>query len=234
MRRFVLVHGAWHGAWCWARVAARLRAAGHEVVIPTLTGVGERAGELAPHVGLAAHVEDALAVLDEARPAVLVGHSYGGLVVREAADRRPRAVAHLVLVDGWAGPDGASMFDLAPAGLRTGLRRVAHERGDGWRMPAPDPATVGVTDPADAAWLRARLTAHPLRSFEDPTRLEGAVDAIPATAVLCRPSSLPFEAWAAAAGAAAVDLESGHDAMVTVPGRLTELLCEAAAGAGGP
>jgi pimeloyl-ACP methyl ester carboxylesterase len=223
--RFVLVHGAWHGAWCWEHVATGLRSRGHAVETPTLAGVGERAGELTPDLGLAAHVGDVERAIVTGGPCVLVGHSYAGIVAREAADRAPGAVERVVLVDGWAGADGASLFSLAPDWFVDGLRRAATAGGDGWRMPAPPPLLVGVSDPAQGEWLAARLTAHPLRTFEEPTSLSGAVDALPGVAVVCRPGAgLPFAEMAAAIGYRTVDLQSGHDAMVVAPDALVEVL----------
>ncbi|SEN41164.1 alpha/beta fold hydrolase [Nonomuraea pusilla] len=111
---------------------------------------------------------------------VLVGHSYAGLVVRQAAALRPAAVRHVVLVDGWAGPDGAALFALAPDGFEAAVRRSAGGRP---LIPPPPPGTFGVTDPRDAAWLRERLRPHPLRTFSDATTLTPAVDRIPGTAI---------------------------------------------------
>jgi pimeloyl-ACP methyl ester carboxylesterase len=225
MSTFVLVHGAWHGAWCWERVVPLLRDAGHEVVTPTLTGLGERADELTPDVGLRTHVADVEAALGATGgPVVLVGHSYAGLVVREAADRAPGAVERLVLVDGWAGHTGASLFGLAPAWFVDALRASADEHGDGWRIPTLPAATVGVTDPDDAAWLEREMTDHPLRTFADPTELTGAVDAIPGTAIVCRPAGIPFDTFAEAIGYRAALIDTGHDAMVTAPAELAALL----------
>lgn len=228
MSRVVLVHGAWHGAWCWRHVAAAVRAAGHEPVTPTLRGVGERSAELHPEIRLDDHVSDVIAALEADEPSVLVGHSYAGLVVREAADRRPELVDRLILVDGWAGGSGSSMFSLAPSWFEDALRAMAVEQGAGWAMPAPPPALVGVTDPGDVAWLEAELTPHPLRTFEDPTILTGAVDGVDGTAILCAQSAgLPFADIARELGYRCATIDSGHDAMVTAPEQLSALLLEA-------
>jgi pimeloyl-ACP methyl ester carboxylesterase len=222
--RFVLVHGAWHGAWCWRHVATRLRAEGHDVVTPTLKGVGERSDELTGDIRLDDHIADVAAAL-AGGPSILVGHSYAGLIVREVADRMPDDVSRVVLVDGWAGAGGASLFQLAPDWFVEGLRSAAADRGDGWYIPAPPAQLVGVTEAEQVAWVEANLTAHPLRTFEDETCLDGAVDAIPGTAVICRPGiGLPFEAIGAALDYDIVDIESGHDAMVIAPHALAEIL----------
>ena len=228
MTALVLVHGAWHGGWCWSRVEAHLAASGvDEVVTPTLTGLGDRRHELTPRVGLRTHVDDVTALLDAVdQPVVRVGHSYAGLVVREAADRRPHAVSRLVLVDGWAGPDGTNLLGLAPAWMADAVTTAATE-GDGWRIPPPDPVLVGVDDPADADLLRARLTHQPLLSFTEPTRLTGAVDAIPTTAVVAEPRVLPFGRFADEAGWATTAIAAGHDLMLTAPAALAAALVRA-------
>jgi pimeloyl-ACP methyl ester carboxylesterase len=199
------------------------------VCAPTLTGLGRRAGELAPTIDLRTHVEDVVGVLDAAAdPVVLVGHSYAGFVVREAADRRPERVAGLVLLDAWFGADGESLFDRAPAWFADAMRDVAGRDGDGWRIPPPDPSLVGVDDPTDAGWLRARLTDQPLATFEQPTTLTGAVDAAATTAIATSRALFPFAEWSAAAGWPVTLIDAGHDAMVTTPVPLADLLLDAA------
>src|SRR5262245_61088977 len=140
MLTFVLVHGAWHGPWAWDQVAALLQAAGMRTLTPDLTTAGDR--------GLHDDAGTVIAALDAAArsgPVVLVGHSYAGLVVREAADARPELVDHLVLVDGWAGPAGSSMLSLAPDAFVAAVRAAA---SSGSWIPAPPPAAFGVVDPA--------------------------------------------------------------------------------------
>lgn len=228
MTRFVLVHGAWHGGWCWDRVVPMLRAAGHRTQAPTLAGLGERSAELTPETGLATHVEDVVSVLhDDEQPAVLVGHSYSGLVVREAAALAPAHVRELVLVDAWVGPPGSSLLSLAPDWFAEGIHAAATATGEGWRIPVPDPAVVGVTEPEDVRRLSELLTEHPLRSFEEPAEREPPPE-LPQRAVLAAPGPVPMDEMARALMIPATRIEGGHDLMVTSPEALTATLLESA------
>jgi pimeloyl-ACP methyl ester carboxylesterase len=206
---FVLVHGAWHGNWAWDRVVPLLPRA----VAPDLTFDRD--------VGLRDHVAEVVAVVDEVDDPdlVLVGHSSAGLAVRQAADLRPDRVAHVVLVDGWAGPDGASVASLAP--FMSAVRAAVE---DGWHIPAPAPAAFGITDPDDARWLGERLRGHPLRTFTEATTLTGAVDRIPGTGVVCRPETFPFARLAKEIGYRTVALDGPHDVMLTDPHGVAEVL----------
>ncbi|GGT12176.1 alpha/beta fold hydrolase [Streptomyces purpureus] len=221
MTTYVLVHGAWHGPWAWDRVVPLLHAAGARTLTPDLGASGDR--------GLhhdAGTVAAALDTAPEGEELVLVGHSYAGLVVREAADLRPRAVDRLVLVDGWAGPDGVSMFGLAPDAFVTAMRAAAGTSGDRRHIPAPSPAAFGVVDAVDAAWLAERLVPQALRTFTEATRLSGAVDRIPGTAVHCRPAAYPFDRFGAALGYRTLALDGPHDVMLTDPVPLARLLLD--------
>jgi pimeloyl-ACP methyl ester carboxylesterase len=228
----VLVHGAFHDGRCWDRVVPLLVARGLAVSVPTLTGAGDRAHLLSPQVGLSTHVEDVVAHLRHADldDVLLVGHSYAGLVVREAADRVPERVAAVGLVDAWVGLDGASLASLAPDWFTDALRVATDRDGFGWLCPPPPPELVGVTDPDDAAWLVPRLGPHPFRTFVDPTRLSGRVDALPHHAAVCAEGlGLPFAAMAAGVGCPEPTvLPTGHDAMVTAPAALADFLATAA------
>lgn len=213
---FVLVHGAWHGSWAWDRVVPLLQAAGATTLVPDLDTGNDH--------GLHDDAKTVVAAIDSAAtagPLILVGHSYAGLVVREAADARPDAVAHLVLIDGWAGPDGSSLFGLAPDSFEKAIRATATSDG---QSPAPPPAAFGVTAPDDAAWLAEHLLPQPLRTFTEPTRLTGAVDRIPGTAICCRPPAYPFDKFAEALGYPTVPLDAAHNVMLTDPEALARLL----------
>jgi pimeloyl-ACP methyl ester carboxylesterase len=132
MATFVLVHGSSGGGWVWRAVAAGLRAAGHEAWAPTLTGMGERVHLANPAVGLDTHVLDVVNVLnyEDLREVVLVGHSYGGVVITGVAERDPARLAHLVYLDALVPADGQAMVDFYPPAVRAGLAAAARTHGD--------------------------------------------------------------------------------------------------------
>jgi pimeloyl-ACP methyl ester carboxylesterase len=230
MTTFVLVHGAWHGSWAWDRVAPRLRDSGARVLTPTLSGLGGNVAEANREIGLCTHVDDVVRVLDglSEERVILVGHSYAGLVAREAADRRSERVAKIILVEGWAGPSGSSLLSLAPGWFSDGIRKAAAEGGDGWLIPAPHPAVFGITEAADVDWLQGKLRSQPLRTFNEATRLTGAVDEIPGVGIYCRPQNFPFAEIAAELGYELVGVDGPHDLMVSNPGFVAEQLLAAA------
>jgi pimeloyl-ACP methyl ester carboxylesterase len=228
MTTFVLVHGAWHGGWAWDRVAPRLRESGGVVATPTLTGLGGDPAEANRKAGLRTHVDDVIRVLDAlpSVPVILVGHSYAGLVVREAADRRPEQVERIVLVEGWAGPSGSSMLSLVPDWFADGIRKAATDEGDGWLIPPPHPAVFGITDATDVEWLQRKLRAEPLRTFSEATRLTGVVEEIPGVGIYCRPQNFPFAEIADQLGYELVGVDGPHDLMVRDPGFVADQLLE--------
>lgn len=222
----VLVHGAWHGPWAWERVVPLLHAAGARTVTPDLGAPGTPT-DRGLHDDARTVVAALDTVTDQDDDIVLVGHSYAGLVVREAADARPDAVGHLILVDGWAGPDGAGLLDLAPDSFGAAMRKAAAASPDGRTIPAPPPAAFGITGAADTAWLAPRLVPQPLRTFTEASRLRGAVDRIPGTAVHCRPATYPFDRFGAALGYRTRALDGPHDVLLTAPEALARMLLEA-------
>ena len=114
---FVLLHGAWHGGWCWHDVAVLLRAQGHSVTAPTQTGLGERRHLLSGAITLETFVQDLVEHLEaeEIEDAILVGHSFGGMAISGAADRVPQRIRHLVYLDSMVLEDGQAFFDVLPA-----------------------------------------------------------------------------------------------------------------------
>ena len=229
MSTFVLVHGAWHGGWCWDRVAPRLRAAGHDVHAPTLTGLSERGHLLSPQVGLDTHVEDVVRLLDvlALRDVVLVGHSYAGQIVTAVADRRPGAIARRVYLDAFVGEDGETAVSLQPETVAHHWSESAAGQGFGWLVPVRKLEVLGVTDPADVEWLTPKLTPHPWKTYTDRLRLTGAGERVPAAFIECVSWMRVFRSQAARArakGWPVHELPTGHEAMVTAPKELADLL----------
>ena len=178
MATFVLVDGAWHGGWCWQRLTPLLRAAGHEVYTPTLTGLGERAHLLSPAIDLDTHAQDVLGMLEceQLWEVILVGHSYGGMVITAVAEQAAERLTHLVYLDAFVPQDGQCLLDFLPPQARAQTLARARAEGEGWRLPAQqEQQPFGVTDPADADWLRGKLSAHPVKTFEQPIQLTNSL-----------------------------------------------------------
>lgn len=180
-RPLVLVPGACLGGWAWQSVAARLRARGHVVYTVTLTGLGERVHLARPEVDLETHITDVVNLLDfeDLRDAVLVGHSYSGIVVTGVADRRFQRLGAVVYLDCSPLPDGMSLVDVQPPEMRAAQEADVAERGDGWRWPVPDRETLitdafgsvaGLTDD-QIDLIVACGTPQPYRTFTSPLRL---------------------------------------------------------------
>ncbi len=227
---YVLVHGAWHGGWCWTRVGRLLLDAGHTVLAPTLTGLGERAHLARPEVDLALHVEDVVATLEaeEVRQAVLVGHSYGGMVISGAAAKAATRLAHLVYLDAFVPEAGRALFDYLGVERAQAMRDSARTEGDGWRLPPFPPERFGVTSQRDTEWLKRRLVSQPLRTFEQPLPAVGG-EKLKRTYVYCgSPATGTFDQFAERLRNDRKwtfhELKTGHDAMVTAAGEVAKIL----------
>jgi pimeloyl-ACP methyl ester carboxylesterase len=231
MSTLVLVHGAWHGGWCWDRVAPVLRAAGHVVHTPTLTGLSERAHLLSPQVGLDTHTEDVVRLLDvlDLHEVVLVGHSYAGQIITAVADRRPARVARRIHLDAFVGADGEAARDLLPDTVAHHWAEAAAGPGLGWLVPVRSLSVLGVTEQTDIDWLTPKLTAHPWKTYTDPLRLTGAGQEIPGVFVECVNWMRVFRTQAGRArnlGWPVHELDTGHEAMVTAPKALADVLLD--------
>ena len=227
----MLLHGAWHGGWCWRRVEEPLREAGHRVLTPTQTGVGERSHLMSKDLTLETFVADLTNVLEfeDLRDVILVGHSFGGIAITGAADRMRQRIRHLVYLDSLILHDGQSPFSVIPAEVAAARRKLAQEFSGGMSIPVPDPSAFGIEDAADAAWIKAKCTPHPLSTYEDRLRLRSPVgNGLPATYVAVKPDYVPLASSRAFAKAQTgwryVEIEAGHDAMVTSPKTVADLL----------
>jgi pimeloyl-ACP methyl ester carboxylesterase len=176
---YVLVPGAWTGAWIWSSVARRLRQAGHDVYPMTLTGVGDRVHLGGPQVNLDTHVADIVNLMayEDLRDVVLVGHSYGACPVTMAADQAGDRLSHVVYLDSAPLPDGQGMLDFSGPDEAAQLRRKVAERGDGWKLPYPGfeqlgpPPLLDGLGPAERASLDGKSTHHPFGAYEQKLRL---------------------------------------------------------------
>jgi len=235
----VLVHGAWGGAWIWRRVLAPLRAAGHEVHAVTLTGDGERAHLRHAGIDIHTHVADVVGLVqaEELRGAVLVGHSYGGMVITGAADRLlsadPSSVAGLVYVDAMVPLPGEGWGDQHSAEVVASRQAAAHAHDNA--LPPPDPADFGITG-VDRDWLLRRQVLHPFGAYRQPLPFDGKrLARLPRTFIDC--NDPPYPTIAAmrtrvrqTPGFRVVEMKTGHCPMVSAPQELVAQLLAAASG----
>ena len=249
----VLVPGACLGGWAWREVAARLRSLGHDVFPVTLTGLGDRAHLASRNVDLETHIADVLGVLDneDLRGAILVGHSYAGVVVTGAADRRPERLSALVYLDCSPLPDGMSIADVQNPEQRELQQAAVEQGGDGWRWPVPDRdtlasglfgSTAGLEDRHFAA-IEQRGTPQPYATFTTPLRLAHArPPGVRRAAIFCTEGGITVAAFRTlleqgdprAAPLADADwdlreLATGHWAMFSAPEQVAEALHQIAA-----
>ncbi len=229
---YVLIPGAWMGAWVWEPVTDGLQTLGHQVYTVTLPGLEDTAATPVADVTLQAHVEHVLSLLEthDLYDVIVVGHSYSGIVAGQVADRAPDRVVHTVYVDAFLPHDGRSLLDAFPESQREDELRQIAERGGRW--PAPDVA--GAADGhglsvTQAKWLVERLVDHPGRTLSDPAVLRRPLAEQRATYIVC-----VFEESEEAAALRNAPtwtfrkLEAGHWPMVSTPDQLVTLLAEAA------
>ena len=228
---YVLVHGAFHGGWCWVRVAERLRALGHRVFTPTLTGVGERSHLLNPSIDMQTFVQDVLGVIEseELDEVILVGHSFGGAPVTGVADRIPDRLRHLLFLDAAVAQSGVTMLSTLPEALIKARLRSMVRVGATMCVPPPRASTCGINNESDILWVERRLTAMPARPYETALTLRAPPGgSIPKTYVRCTAPAIQQPElgarYAIANGWKYVELSTGHDAMITAPNEVASLL----------
>jgi pimeloyl-ACP methyl ester carboxylesterase len=231
---FVLVHGGWHGGWCFRRVADILTVQGYTVFAPTLTGFGERSHLFSRNVDLTTHVTDILNLIrwEELDHVVLAGHSYGGMVITGVADKIPDKIASLVYLDAFVPMDGQSLLDLAsPAGQKA-MRESATESNDFAVLPYPA-ARFNVNE-NDRAWVDRLCTPQPLASLTESLRLTGGIEKI-SRKMYVLTTQYPMSGFArfrdavlGKTGWATAEVPCGHDLMIDMPERTAGLLIQAA------
>ena len=236
---FVLVHGGFHGGWCWREVARLLRGQGHAVSHPTQTGLGERSHLRSNALTLDLYIQDLVQhlVYEDLHDVVLVGHSFGGLAISGAAQHQPQRIRELVYLDALILQPGQTPFGALPPEVVVQRRAACVDLGD-MRGFTPPPAS-GFGIPADhplAAWVEARLSHQPASLYDSPLNISAPIgNGLRCTYIACTDPVLPAvassQAWARAqAGWRWHELATGHDAMITAPDALAELLMRIAQG----
>ncbi len=238
MADFLLVHGAWHGAWCWRAVIPALVCAGHRVHAVTLTGLGERAHLLRADIDLQTHVTDVIQAIEaeELQQVVLVGHSYAGMLITAVADRMPQRLSRLVYLDAVVPNPGESRSGTHSPATRK-ARLDAARASPLFAFPPPDPVVFGLDGEAHA-WVVRRQTPHPAGTYEAPLDFNvQRVARVPRLFVSCtapalatidairpRVTSAAFWDGAWLPGAQVVDMKTGHDPMISAPDALIGIL----------
>ena len=240
MANFVLVHGAWHGGWCWRPVVQALAAAGHRAHAVTLTGLGERMHLMSPAITLETHVTDVLHAIEmeEMDDVILAVHSYAGMIGTAVADRQPQRLRHLVYVDAVVPQPGESWSSTQTAATRE-ARLAAAAGSPDFSIPPPDPAVYGLAG-ADHAWCARRQRPHPGHTYQAMLHFDAKrVAGVPRTFVSCTQPALATidairtrvadsgfwgGAWRGGGGMQVVELKTGHDPMISAPQDLTRIL----------
>jgi pimeloyl-ACP methyl ester carboxylesterase len=232
-KTYVLVHGAWHGGWCWKEVKEALRGMGHRVSTPTQTGLGERNHLMSKDITLDTFTADIINHIEaeELNDVVLVGHSFAGTSITGVADKIPNRIQHLVYLDSLILENGQSAFSVLPSDIVTARRKLVAEQGQGVFIPPPSPTSFGIPENHPLAdWVKRHLTPHPVSTFDSPMRIDNPVgNGRPRTYIHCtNPVYGPLEAtrrwvrkqknwtWQ--------EIATGHDAMVTAPAELSGML----------
>jgi len=236
MRRFILIHGAYHGGWCWRKTVAILREHNVEVFCPTLTGLGERNHLLTSDVSLSTHIADIVQFLEfeNLHDVELVGHSYAGMVISGVAQIVPERIAHLTYLDALVPLDGQTVFDILP-GTEARSTEITLAGRTIKVITPPPPQAFGVDDPANVAWVTPRLTPMPYKCYAEPIKITNkATASIAKTYLICdiqsegelqRCHESAFE-MAKNPGWTRKRLAGPHDIMITHPTELANGLLE--------
>ncbi|MEO9633310.1 MAG: alpha/beta fold hydrolase [Parasphingorhabdus sp.] len=238
-RTYILVHGAWHGGWCWRDICKPLENMGHRVFTPTLTGLADRKHLLSAQVGLSTHIADITNLIDQhdLKEITLVGHSYGGMVITGVADALKERLRHIVYLDAALPKDGQSMITQGPerspdilANTEQGLRALV---ADGIAMSSLLPEMLGIPeDHPSYDWVSQNMSPHPLKSWLDPIDLpNGGSNGLSRTYIHCTDPVLQNASFAWHAEQVQANeqwqyhaLETGHEAMITAPAELLSIL----------
>jgi pimeloyl-ACP methyl ester carboxylesterase len=229
---FVLIHGAFHGGWCWQGVTKELRARGDLVYTPTLSGLAERKNTLNDKIDLNTHIDDIVNFIieEDLHDVILVGHSYAGAVIAGVADRIPERLSKLVFLDAMLMENGQSALDVSPDDIRAYFIKAAMDYDQGLSIPFFTSDFFGVTNAADIKWVNDRLTNQPFRTFSQPLVLKHPYgNHLPLTYIACtEPELRAIKPFADKAKTSKdwkyLELKTGHDAMITMPVQLSDML----------
>lgn len=231
-KTFVLVHGAWYGGWCWDKVALALRAQGHSVTTPTCPGVGELAHLLSKDISLTTYITSITnhILYENVSDVILVGSGFGGVVISGVADRIPHLIKSLVYIDAMVLDSGSSVFESQPAAITRKRLAQVESAGKGIAIPTPPASAYGYLDQETLAWVRPRMTPHPVGTYQEKLVLNNPLgNGRPRIYVDCIAS--PFEPLVEVkknlkqqAGWKWVELNTHHDPMITEPRMLSEFL----------
>ena len=227
-KTFLVCHGAWAGGWAWKKMHPLMQTAGHRMITPTYTGLGERAHLANPSIDLETHIQDVLNVIkyEDLHDFVLLGHSYGGMVATGVADRARDRVSRLIYLDAFVPADGQSLFDLSEP-LRARMRELVSS-GDGWRMPPNPPPSD--TSPADLEWVTAHRVDMPIKCAETKLKLQHGELKLPRSYIYCTriPQGDTFGQFARHAKDDPAwryyEIDASHSPNVTAPEALMALL----------
>ena len=226
---FLVAHGGWSAGWAWKKMHPLMSAAGHRLVTPTYTGLGEREHLASPSNDLETHIQDILNVIkyEDLNNVVLIGHSYGGMVATAVADRAHDRIAQLIYLDAFVPRDGECLLDIIPQEHRR-LMLEAMKREDGWRVP-PNPCPPDTSE-EDLKWIMARRLPQSVKCAETRLRLTKGETILPLSFVYCTrvmPGD-PFRPFAERAkhepGWRYYELDASHSPHITAPNALAALL----------
>jgi len=235
MATYVLVHGGGHGGWCYQPVAKILRDRGHDVYAPSLTGLADREHLLSAAIDLDTHITDIVKLLEyeDLHDVILVGHSYGGMVITGVADRATDRIANVVYLDAAFPSNGQSLVDHAGDVILAAREKARVVDGIELVLyPGEDPMEFyGVTDAAQIAWMKPKLTPHPWKCFEQKLVLNNE------TAMRQLPISFIFsgvqienltdeirEQIRALTQGRFWEIDTGHDLMISEPQKTADAL----------
>ncbi|WP_312792330.1 alpha/beta fold hydrolase [Sphingobacterium sp.] len=228
---FVLVHGAWHGGWCWQAVSQQLTDAHYKVYSPTLTGLGERKHLIQPSVDIDTHIQDIvnLIEMEDLHDVYLVGHSYAGAIIAGVADRIQSRLHKLIFLDAMIIENGQSPISLQPESVqKVQLKNIQRQEN----FTPFDVALFGVTDPSMVSWVKERLTPQPYGTFAQRLQLKNQYgNGLPLVYIACTDPQLPIMKEMSEKVRADhklnwqhLEIATGHDAMLTQPQKLADLL----------